>query len=223
MGSEIAMTEKRLTDLESRIRRGLESFVEVGNALREIKDRNGFQLRGCKTFDEYCSKTFGFSERNGLRLIAAAETTKKVEAAIGEKPRNEAAARVLKEVAHDPKLIERVNERLKRAKLSVATATAEKIQEVVDKVKPQTRPMFEKPERKPALPELHDVCPKCGVTPGSYFHVSDGWHCGAEGCGALVMIGVIAADVKACPECGAALLTPGAEFCETCGCVLEAA
>ena len=218
----VTMTEKRLTELESQVRRGLDSFVQVGNALAEIKNRNGFMLRECKTFDEYCAKTFGFSERNGYRMIAAAETAKKVEEAVGERPRNEASARVLKEISHDPKLIERVNDRLKKAGQSVATATAEKIQEVVDKVKPQTKQMFEKPkeEKKPAMPMISDTCPKCGVTPDSYFHISDGWHCGAENCGALVMVGVIAADAKACPECGAAILNAGAEFCEACGVVL---
>jgi hypothetical protein len=220
----VTMTEKRLTELEGQVRRGLDSFVQVGNALSEIKTRNGFMLRDCKTFDEYCAKTFGFSERNGYRMIAAAETAKKVEEAVGERPRNEASARVLKEISHDPKLIERVNDRLKKAGQSVATATAEKIQEVVDKVKPQSRPMFEaKPKEapKPAMPMVSDVCPQCGKTPDSYFKISDGWHCSTEGCGALVMIGVIAADAKACPECGAAILNSGAEFCESCGCILE--
>jgi hypothetical protein len=211
------MAEKRLTELEGQVRRGLDSFVAVGNALSEIKARNGFMLRKCKTFDEYCAKTFGFSERNGYRMIAAAETAKKVEAAVGERPRNEASARVLKEVAHDPKLIERVNDRLKKAGQSVATATAEKIQEVVDKVKPQTKPMFEQP--KPRLPELHDMCPKCASTPEFYHHGSDGWKCG--GCGTLVMIGVIAANAQACPHCNAAILNAGAEFCESCGSILE--
>ena len=221
----ITITEKRLTELEGQVRRGLDSFVQVGNALAEIKARNGFMLRDCKTFDEYCAKTFGFSERNGYRMIAAAETAKKVEAAVGERPRNEASARVLKEISHDPKLIERVNDRLKRAGQTVATATAEKIQEVVDRVKPQTKSMFDKPkeEPKPKLPELHDVCPKCNKTPDSYFHLSDGWHCGTPDCNALVMIGVIAADVRACPECGAALVNANAEFCEACGCILEEA
>lgn len=219
----ITMTEKRLTELEGQVRRGLDSFVAVGNALAEIKAKNGFMLRGAKTFDEYCAKSFGFSERNGYRMIAAAETAKKVEAAVGERPRNEAAARELKAVAHDPRLLEKVNDRLKKAGQTVATATAEKIHEVVEKVKPQTKPMFDEPkEKKPALPELRDVCPKCDTTPGSYYHLSDGWHCGAEDCGALVMIGVIAADAKACPECGAALLNAGAEFCEACGVILEA-
>lgn len=226
----ITMTEKRLTELEGQVRRGLDSFVAVGNALAEIKARNGFMLRGAKTFDEYCEKAFGFSERNGYRMIAAAETAKKVEAAVGERPRNEAAARELKAVAHDPMLLEKVNDRLKKAGQTVATATAEKIHEVVEKVKPQTKPMFGQPSDgssqksdKPKMPELRDVCPQHGGVPDSYFHLSDGWHCGMEDCGALVMLGVIAANVQACPECGAALLNAGVEFCETCGCVLEVA
>ena len=216
----VSMTEKRLTELEGQVRRGLDSFVQVGNALAEIKNRNGFMLRECKTFDEYCAKTFGFSERNGYRMIAAAETAKKIEAAVGERPRNEASARELKVVAHDPKLIEKVNDRLKKTGQTMATATAEKIHEIVEKVKPQSKPMFEepKPEKKPAMPMISDTCPKCGTTPGSYFHVADGWH--AECCGTLVMIGVIAADAKACPDCGAAILNSGAEFCEACGVML---
>ena len=182
-------------------------------------------LRECKTFDEYCAKTFGFSERNGYRMIAAAETAKKVEQAVGERPRNEAAARELKAVAHDPDLLKKVNDRLQRAKLTVATATAEKIHEVVEKVRPQTKPMFDERsavsgQQKPKMPELHDVCPKHGGVPDSYFHLSDGWHCGAEDCGALVMLGVIAADAKACPECGAALVNADASFCEVCGVML---
>lgn len=224
--TNLTMTEKRLADLEGKINRGLNSFFEVGYALLEIRDRHGYQLRGFKDFDGYCQATFGFGERQGLRMIAGAETAKKVEAAIGEKPRNEAAARELKPVAHDPKLIEKVNDRLKRAGQTVATATAEKIAEVVQKVKPQTRTMFDdqpKPEKKPALPELRDICPKCCTTPESYFHLSDGWHCGAENCGALVLIGVVAVDVKACPDCGAALVNAGAEFCAVCGAILEEA
>src|SRR3990167_10999775 len=116
----ITMTEKRLTELEGQVKRGLDSFVAVGNALAEIKARNGFRLRECKTFDEYCAKTFGFSERNGYRMIAAAETAKKVEKAVGERPRNEAAARELRPVANDPGLLKKVNDRLQRAKLTVA-------------------------------------------------------------------------------------------------------
>lgn len=220
--TSITITEKQLSLYEERIRKGLNSFFEVGQSLARIKEANGFKLRGFDTFDAYCQQTFQFSERNGLRLIAATDTATKVEEAIGEKPRNEAAARVLKEVAHDPKLIERVNDRLKKAGQSIATATAEKIQEVVDKVKPQTKPMFEppKPAPKPVLPVLSDTCPHCHLQPGAYVRREDGWHCGRNVCDALVMVGVIPVTGQACPECGAAILTTGAEFCETCGCIL---
>ena len=220
----ITMTEKQLATLEDKVRKGLASFIEVGQALQRIKEANGFKIRGFKTFDEYCQAQFAFSERNGYRLIAAAQTAKKVEEATGEAPRNEASARVLKDVVHDPKLIEKVNDRLKRTGATIATATAEKLQEVVDKVKPKTRPMFDgpKPEPKPVMPELKDICPKCNTTPASYFHLSDGWHCGTENCNALVMLGVIAADVRACPECGAALIGND-DFCTQCGAIVEAA
>ncbi len=211
-----------MTVYEDKIRRGMASFIEVGQALQKIKDANGFKLRKFKTFDEYCQATFSFSERNGYRMITAAQTAKKVEAAVGETPRNEASARVLREVVHDPKLIQRVNDNLKKAKLTIATATAEKLQEVVNKVKPQTRPMFEekKEEPKPVMPELKDICPACQATPEVYRKVTEGWTCGR--CGAAVLIGVIAASAKACPECGHALIG-SADFCEHCGCILEVA
>jgi len=221
--TSITITEKQLAVYEDKVRKGLASFFEVGQSLQAIKDANGFKLRGFDTFDAYCQSTFQFSERNGYRLIAAAETAKKVESAVGERPRNEAAARVLKEVVHDPKLIERVNDRLKKTGQSVATATAERLQEVVDKIKPQTKAMFEQPKKeppKPVMPTLSDTCPHCHLQPGQYVRREDGWHCGRNVCDALVMVGVIPITGQACPECGAAILTTGAEFCETCGCYL---
>lgn len=216
----ITITEKQLTVYEDKIRKGLASFIDVGQSLQKIKEANGFKLRKFKTFDEYCQATFQFTERNGYRMIAAAQTAKKVEAATGEAPRNEASARVLREVVHDPKLIQRVNDNLKKVKLTIATATAEKLQEVVDKVKPQTRPMFEepKPAPKPIMPELRDICPACNETPEVYRKVIEGWTCGR--CGAVVLIGVISAEAKACPECGKALIGSN-DFCENCGAILE--
>ncbi len=221
----VTMTEKQLTIFEDKIRKGQAAFIEVGHALREIKERNAFQLRGFKTFDEYCSKTFGFSERNGYRMIAAAETAKKIEDATGDKPRNEATARVLSKITHDPKLIERVQQRLKTKGESIATATAERIEQVVEAIRPKTKPMFDQPkeEPKPVLPTLSDTCPICHEQPMMYTRHDDGWHCGIASCNALVMVGVIPLNVQACPECGAAILNAGAEFCETCGCILEAA
>lgn len=218
--TSITITEKQLTMYEEKIKKGISAFMEVGQSLQKIKEANGFKLRGFETFDDYCQATFQFSERHGYRMISAATDAKKIEAAVGEMPRNEAGVRAMKSVMHEPKLIEKVQERLKKKGGSLATATAERIEEIVEAVRPKTKTMFEpKEEKKPAMPMISDTCPKCGTTPGSYFHVADGWH--AECCGTLVMIGVIAANAQACPECSAAILNAGAEFCESCGCILE--
>jgi hypothetical protein len=208
------MTKQELTALEVKIRAGLASFVEVGTALRAIKERNGFKLRGFKTFDEYCQSTFQFSERNGYRMIAAAETAEKVEKAIGDRPRNEFAARVLGRVAHDPKLIERVKERLARQGATIATASAEKIEDVVKRVLPATRPMFAGPEPEPEIPGLSDECPNCKAVPDAYRHADSTWRCGA--CDAPVRVGVVAARTVVCGECGA-VITSTLGFCQSCG------
>lgn len=222
MDTSLTITEQQLEILEDKIRLGLASFVEVGTALREIKEANAFTLRGFKNFDDYCAKTFGFSERNGYRMIAAAQTSDKIKEIVGEAPRNEASARVLKQIADEPKVVERVAAQLKRSNQTIATATAEKIAEVIERVKPRAQPIVEsKPAAKPvpASPTLSDICPACQMRPGVYVHREDGWHCGRAVCNALVMVGVIPLTGKACPSCNAAV-ADNAEFCETCGVVL---
>lgn len=215
----ITITKTELTDLEKRVRVGLASFLDVGLALKAIKERNGFRLRGFEDFNAYCEKTFQFSERNGYRLIAAAETAQSVKKQIGETPKNEASARVLKDVVNVPGLLQKVKERLAKKGASISTATAEAIGEVVDQVRPKTAPMFpgkDKPadETQARMPTLNDVCPKCKTVPALYSHSPDGWHCGR--CNTLVLIGVMSATARACPTCGAAIVGEQ-EFCTTCG------
>lgn len=76
-----ALSKTRLAELETRVRDGLKSFVEVGNALIELREGKAYKTRGFKTFEDYCEKQFGFTDRHGRRMIAAAETAKAVEAA----------------------------------------------------------------------------------------------------------------------------------------------
>lgn len=210
-----------LEKLEDRVRKGLASFVETGRALQQIEEKRGYILRGYKDFAAYCEGEFHFSLRQGQRLMIAAETAQKVEKAIGESPRNEATARVLTQVASEPKLLEKVKKELEKKKLSVATATAEKLQEVVDRIKPQTRALFagDKPKPAPitAAATLTDQCPKCAATPDTYTHKGDGWKCGA--CYAPVMLGVSPLSAERCPDCNA-ILTANATYCGKCGSVV---
>lgn len=55
------------------IERGLAMFVDVGNALIEIRDRRLYpETHG--TFENYCQGRWGFTRRRAYQLIQAAET-----------------------------------------------------------------------------------------------------------------------------------------------------
>lgn len=155
------MKMPELEKLETRVNKGLGAFMDVGRALMEIQEKKRYLLRGCKDMETYCDRQFHFSLRQGQRLMLAAETAQKVEKAIGEAPRNEATARVLNPIANEPKLIEKVKRELEKKKLTVATATAEKLQEVVDRIKPQTKPMFDDPKPKPPSAKPRSASARC--------------------------------------------------------------
>ena len=217
-----------LEKLEDKVRKGLGSFVEVGKSLQQIEEKHGYALRGYKDFPAYCEGEFHFSLRQGQRLMLAADTAQKVEKAIGEAPRNEATARVLNPIASEPKLLERVKKELEKKKLTVASVTAEKLQEVVDKIKPQTKSMFEDgakdtkaaKERESAkavvAAGLSDVCPGCGNVPKDYCHIGDTWHCGS--CNAIVRVSALPFEIATCIDCSAVLLDESG-ICRRCGSV----
>lgn len=63
----------RWTELEAVIERGLRSFVEVGNALREIRDTHLYIISGqWTTFEGYIEEKLGISRAQAYRLIDAA-------------------------------------------------------------------------------------------------------------------------------------------------------
>lgn len=87
------LTTKRLTELETVIERGLQTFVEVGNALMEIRDGRLY-LAEHDTFEDYCRGRWGFTRMRASQLIAAAEVVGNVNNCL-QAPANEAQARAL--------------------------------------------------------------------------------------------------------------------------------
>lgn len=87
----------RLGALETVIDRGMKTFVEVGNALAEIRDNRLYRATH-RTFEEYCRERWGIKRSHAKRLMASAETTKNL-APIGATaipcPANEAQVRPL--------------------------------------------------------------------------------------------------------------------------------
>lgn len=72
-GSPMTKSEKgMLGQLETTIRSGLASFVEVGRALSQIKADRLYREED-ETFEDYCERRWDLSRQHGYRLIKAAE------------------------------------------------------------------------------------------------------------------------------------------------------
>jgi hypothetical protein len=154
----MTITTEDLEALEAKVRSGLASFIEVGNVLMEIRDRGGYTRRGYKTFEEYCQREFGITDRHGRRLITGAETAHKIELALGpgQTPKNEGVARELEKVAGDSGMLQKIQSKLSKMgkggrTLSIGNATADKVAEVVAAVTGKDRPA--KPEKATPAPK----------------------------------------------------------------------
>jgi len=84
----------RLAELEEVVERGLTTFVEVGNALLEIRDQRLYRETH-STFEAYCRERWGFVASRARQLIAAAKTVTVVTAAGLPAPTTERQAREL--------------------------------------------------------------------------------------------------------------------------------
>lgn len=69
---------KLLLHYENTIERGLKSFIEVGEALLEIK-QNKLYKEKYKTFSEYCEQRWGFSIRQSQRYISALKVVQNIQ------------------------------------------------------------------------------------------------------------------------------------------------
>lgn len=84
----------RLRELETVIERGLNTFVEVGQALLEIRD-NRLYKESYSTFEEYCRERWGMERRHAYRLIDAAQVVENVSNWTQITPANESQTRPL--------------------------------------------------------------------------------------------------------------------------------
>lgn len=82
-----------LARLESVVSEGLRTFVEVGAALAEIRDRRLYRAEYV-TFEDYCQERWGMSRAHAYRTIAASEVVG-VLSPRGDKPTSEKQVRPL--------------------------------------------------------------------------------------------------------------------------------
>jgi hypothetical protein len=69
---------KTLADLEQTIARGMRAFMEVGAALRSIRDNRLYREKA-KTFEEYCQTYWSFSRRYANQTIRSYQTVLELE------------------------------------------------------------------------------------------------------------------------------------------------
>ena len=83
----------RLIALERVIDKGKNTFVEVGNALSEIRDSRIYRSSH-GTFEDYCRERWDWNKRSAYQFIAAAEVVENVRNC-AHKPASESQARPL--------------------------------------------------------------------------------------------------------------------------------
>lgn len=94
MSSSLAVSERSELDrLESTIRSGIGSFVEVGRALQRIRDGRLYR-EDFDTFKSYCITRWLMKRAHAYRLIEGATIAESL-SPIGDKPRSESQARPL--------------------------------------------------------------------------------------------------------------------------------
>ncbi len=137
------IVSRSIEELEEVIGRGLETFVEVGDALAEVRDARHY-LQFHPTFEEYCTERWGLTRSRAYQLIDAAEVTKAVSTIVDTPaPANEGQARALAPLKDEP---EKAGEALRAA----STATGGKVtaKAIADAVKDVMADEVEKAEKR---------------------------------------------------------------------------
>ena len=123
-----APARSRLAELEAVVERGLETFVEVGRALMEIRDGRLYRETHL-SFEAYLDERWSMSRSRGYRLIDAARIGELV-SPMGDIPANERQARELAPLLDDERELVDVWREL-RAEYPGADLTADRVKRLV--------------------------------------------------------------------------------------------
>lgn len=139
-----------LIKAEATIQAGLDTFVEVGEALAEIRDSRLYRDKH-STFEAYCRERWGMQRAQAYRLIESAEVVAAL-SPIGDTPpiTNEAQARALAPIIREHGA-EKAAEVLRHVAEESTKVTAKTITETAQRIGVAPRPMPIPPE--PAEPQ----------------------------------------------------------------------
>ena len=127
---------RALSKCEAIIERGMVSFIEVGTALKQIKDERLYH-RDYETFQDYCRDRWGWDRQRAFQLIKAAEVVDNVNRGLQiEPPTNERQARALSSLPEE-KQPEAWQEAVEECEERGEPVTAKAVEAVVERYSDQ--------------------------------------------------------------------------------------
>jgi len=113
------------------IKQGLQTFIEVGQALMTIKEKRLYRI-GYKTFEDYCVEKWSISRPRAFQLIEAANVISGLSTIVDILPKTESQVRPLTSL--EPEIQKQVWSEV--VKTHGDNITAAKVQTVVNDWKP---------------------------------------------------------------------------------------
>jgi hypothetical protein len=163
--NSLTLGEKaRLADCEAIIEQGIAVFLEVGNALLEIRDSRLYRQQ-FPTFEGYCRERWGMVQQSATRLIRAAEVVKNLQSEpIGSLPTTESQARPLTRLEPEVQRevwrevtettpAEKITAKAVEAKAKEAEPLNAAVKEIKAELKPEPQALFSEPgqQKDPAI------------------------------------------------------------------------
>lgn len=130
----VAHSSRTRDELETIIERGLKTFIEVGSALLEIRERRLYKP-AFSNFEEYCRERWGWSKTHANRQIAAAQVAQTLTPRGVTLP-SEKHARPLAQLDADRQI--EVVDAIHAAGTTFEDITASHVREIVEEVKSGT-------------------------------------------------------------------------------------
>lgn len=131
MRNDIEPAQPTLAECEQVIERGLETFVEVGQALMVIRDGRLYKATH-SSFDDYCRERWGWNKNRANQLISSSEVTNMLVGSDAPVPANDRQAQALAPLKDDPDAMAEVMEQVtEAAKAAGSKVTAQQIKDAV--------------------------------------------------------------------------------------------
>ena len=131
MTDAMQLAQPTLHECEEVIERGLETFVEVGQALMVIRDGRLYKQTH-SSFDDYCRERWGWDRTRASQLITSSEVLNMFNTLEAPAPTNDRQARALAPLKDDPEAMAEVMEQVtEAAEAAGSKVTAQQIKDAV--------------------------------------------------------------------------------------------